>query len=312
MGMSATLPNVDGLARWLNRAQLYETDYRPVELSVFVKKGREIHAVKAFADTTTAVATTTTTIATADDVGGGGGGGECEGGGGGGGDVKIDGVRGSSALVAVAAAASSSLLTFDRVLKEGVDADHVVELARETMEKRDGGGVIIFCATKRQCETTAAMLARRLPAGIATGGGADESATGGAATDVGWQVAGQKKPPPPPKPPSQQQRPTLAELVEQLRRVKSSSSSSTANANANANDAPADEKSLASCVSKGVAWHNAGLHPEEKAGVEHAFRSGLVRVMAGGLSARSPTRSILGLTLSGILVHVVQTVSHWF
>ena len=72
MGMSATLPNVDGLARWLNRAQLYETNYRPVKLSVFVKKGARF-AVKA-ADTTRG-RHYNTTIAAADDVGGGSSGG---------------------------------------------------------------------------------------------------------------------------------------------------------------------------------------------------------------------------------------------
>jgi DNA polymerase theta len=201
VGMSATLPNVDGLARWLNDAALYETDYRPVELSVFVKKGREIHAVKAASD------------------------------------------------------GGASLTTFERELTEGADADHVVELAKETMEKQDGG-VIIFCATKKQCETVAANLARKLPASIAT--------KGGGAMDVGEEAprgfAAASKKAPPLTPPA-----LLSELVEQLRRVTTGSDDGN--------------RSLAACVSRGVAWHNAGLHAEEKAVVELAFRSGLVRIM---------------------------------
>ena len=41
--MSATLPNVDGLARWLGNARLYETTFRPVPLSVFVKNGAALY-----------------------------------------------------------------------------------------------------------------------------------------------------------------------------------------------------------------------------------------------------------------------------
>lgn len=42
VGMSATLPNLDLLARWLN-AELYHTDYRPVPLTECVKIGTTLY-----------------------------------------------------------------------------------------------------------------------------------------------------------------------------------------------------------------------------------------------------------------------------
>lgn len=42
MGMSATLPNLDLLANWLD-AELYHTDYRPVPLKEWVKIGTSIY-----------------------------------------------------------------------------------------------------------------------------------------------------------------------------------------------------------------------------------------------------------------------------
>ncbi len=38
--MSATMPNVDQVARWLG-AELYQTDFRPVPLEQFLLVGRE-------------------------------------------------------------------------------------------------------------------------------------------------------------------------------------------------------------------------------------------------------------------------------
>ena len=41
--MSATLPNLDLLARWLN-ADLYKTDFRPVPLTETIKMGNAIYS----------------------------------------------------------------------------------------------------------------------------------------------------------------------------------------------------------------------------------------------------------------------------
>lgn len=40
--MSATLPNLDLLAKWLN-ADLYKTDFRPVPLSEHIKIGEKLY-----------------------------------------------------------------------------------------------------------------------------------------------------------------------------------------------------------------------------------------------------------------------------
>lgn len=44
VGMSATLPNIDVLARWLD-AELYVTDYRPVPLKEYIKCGDTIESM---------------------------------------------------------------------------------------------------------------------------------------------------------------------------------------------------------------------------------------------------------------------------
>lgn len=41
IGMSATLPNVDQVAQWLD-AVLYQTDFRPVQLHEYVKLGGQV------------------------------------------------------------------------------------------------------------------------------------------------------------------------------------------------------------------------------------------------------------------------------
>jgi len=40
--MSATLPNLDILAKWLN-ATLYHTDFRPVPLKEYLKIGKKVY-----------------------------------------------------------------------------------------------------------------------------------------------------------------------------------------------------------------------------------------------------------------------------
>jgi replicative superfamily II helicase len=42
VGMSATLPNLELLAKWLD-ASLYETDFRPVPLKQYLKIGKHVY-----------------------------------------------------------------------------------------------------------------------------------------------------------------------------------------------------------------------------------------------------------------------------
>ena len=226
VGMSATLPNVDCLARWLNDAQLFETDYRPVELSVFVKKGRDVLAVTAPAPEPD--------------------------------PDSDDPERASGSTPRRGSVSVPSLLALDRELIDGGDKEHVVQLVKETMETKDGG-VIVFCAAKYQCEIVAAALSKHLPDGIAMGGAAvvaSGEAAAAAAQGAGGGADGVLAAD------GQPRVATLAELAEQLRRLKTWGSDTDS------------AKGLASCVAKGIAWHNAGLHQEEKAIVELAFRSG--------------------------------------
>ena len=41
--MSATFPNISDIAQWLN-AELYVSDFRPVEVKEYLKFGQEIYA----------------------------------------------------------------------------------------------------------------------------------------------------------------------------------------------------------------------------------------------------------------------------
>ena len=190
IGMSATLPNVDGLARWLGGARLYETDFRPVPLSISIKKGVGVYALPSP----------------------------------GLGDEEPD----------LAPALSESRKT--RTLRPGSDAEHVLELVRETFERGPGaGGVIVFCAAKFQCETTANALAR----GLAE---AEEKRDDDAAR-------------------------ARDALAEELRRLAP-----------NAKDSDR-QLCLATCASRGVAWHHSALHVEEKAAIERGFREGAIRVV---------------------------------
>ena len=190
IGMSATMPNVDGLARWLGGARLYETDFRPVPLSISIKKGVGVYALP------------TPGL----------------------GDDEPD----------LAPTLSESRKT--RTLRAGSDAEHVLELVRETFERgAEAGGVIVFCAAKFQCETTANALARGLA-------GAEEKRDDDAAK-------------------------ARDALVEELRRLAP-------------NNKDTDRQlCLATCATRGVAWHHSALHVEEKAAIERGFREGALRVV---------------------------------
>ena len=100
--MSATLPNMDHLATWLD-ASLFVTDFRPVQLTTRVCCGRRLLAV--------------------------------------GEEVRLEEVQ-SVVVPAV----------------KGTDPEGLLGLVLETV--CTGKSVLVFCPSKRRCETVAAMVAQ--------------------------------------------------------------------------------------------------------------------------------------------------------
>ena len=119
-------------------------------------------------------------------------------------------------------------------------------LASETV-RRGGGGVIVFCAARFQCELVARALSQRLR-------------VPGADTETNAP---------------------LASLVQDIRRVTGDeptvhrSDSSTVNRG----ESMQMNKTLADCAAVGVAWHHAGLHPEARTLVERGFRENSIQVI---------------------------------
>ncbi|XVF35495.1 hypothetical protein REPUB_Repub18cG0150400 [Reevesia pubescens] len=101
VGMSATMPNVEAVADWL-QAALYQTDFRPVPLEEFIKVGNTIYNKNL---------EILRTIPKAVDLG-------------------------------------------------GKDPDHIVELCNEVVQ--EGHSVLIFCSTRKGCESTAKHVSKFL------------------------------------------------------------------------------------------------------------------------------------------------------
>ncbi|XP_039027780.1 helicase and polymerase-containing protein TEBICHI isoform X1 [Hibiscus syriacus] len=101
VGMSATMPNVEAVADWL-QAALYQTDFRPVPLEEFIKVGNTIY------------------------------------------DKNLDIVRTIPKAVDLG----------------GKDPDHIVELCNEVVQQ--GHSVLIFCSSRKGCESTAKHVSKFL------------------------------------------------------------------------------------------------------------------------------------------------------
>ncbi|KAL7596490.1 hypothetical protein Lser_V15G27853 [Lactuca serriola] len=101
VGMSATLPNVNAVADWL-QAALYQTDFRPVPLEEYIKVGNSIY------------------------------------------NKKMELVR----------------TIPKRADLCGKDPDHIVELCNEVVQ--EGHSVLIFCSSRKGCESTARHVAKYL------------------------------------------------------------------------------------------------------------------------------------------------------
>ena len=128
IGMSATLADVDGLARWFD-AKLFETDFRPVPLRTHIVTGGRVFSLRSDR----------------------GDGREDEGG------IDRDANENAPSLDPRRSRALPPAAV--------TETDHAVELVREGFADEDEtthvtrrGGVIVFCAAKFQCEATAGAL----------------------------------------------------------------------------------------------------------------------------------------------------------
>lgn len=183
VGMSATLPNVEAVALWLD-AELYKTTFRPVPLRIFLKE-----------------------------------------------KVNIEDESGHVVRQLTPASAEW----------EARDPDHVALLTKETVD--DGHSVLVFCATRKSCSTTAASIAalvdvpeRHLP----------------------W-------------------RPNPSSKIEALLSSEDPPDREAFCSILRRNEA--EHPDLLDAISHGVAFHHAALDSEEREIVEAAFRCGAVSVL---------------------------------
>lgn len=188
IGMSATLPNLQSLARWLN-ASLLSTDFRPVPLKEMFKVGTEIHV-----------------------------------------GPSLQHLR---SLVGIPEASLPN------------DPEQLLYLCLETLMA--GHALLVFCPTKKWCESLATALARCI-------------------FDLGRQVG------------KGVLVPAHEQMGERLRQLLNPNRISDVLDQLRQTPAGLDAV-LASTVSYGVAFHHAGLTMDERDVVEGAFRHGVLKVV---------------------------------
>lgn len=140
VGMSATLPNLDVLARWL-RADLYHTDYRPVPLAETVKISSTVYDsdMSRIRDLDLSMAIKVVTLF-----------------------CHCHSWHPSKEKEGICCCLEKNLTTchpFTHVVLFQGDEDHIIQLCLETIQ--EGCSVLIFCPTKNWCETLATNIARQ-------------------------------------------------------------------------------------------------------------------------------------------------------
>ena len=128
IGMSATLADVVGLARWFD-AKLFETDFRPVPLRVHVVSGRDVFQLPANdGESHSTVSITPPTLQSFKQR------------------TLPEQCMGEMDKVAA-------------LVREAVEGDSD---GNSVLENQNSGGVIVFCSAKFQCESTASAIAIKL------------------------------------------------------------------------------------------------------------------------------------------------------
>ena len=263
VGMSATLPNLQDVATWL-RAALYISTYRPVPLKEYIKHGNAIldsdgQVVRRIAPPP--------------------------------GWPSSQGVRGATAT-------TTTIPNSNKAGGQSTDVDEVGWLAQETLSA--GNSVLIFCATRSGCQTTAKQLASVLHVpevvrkGWSKDAGGDDDDEDEDGYGNGKKTRKENKPggvesmvlsflPSPP---------TRASIVEFLQNryqeeaaaVPTSSSSTSTTGNAGTQQQQQQTQNtlldvLIKAISRGIAFHHAGLESEQREAVEIAYKCGAVSVL---------------------------------
>lgn len=249
VGLSATLPRMADLKVW-QHASLYSTAYRPVDLQVRIVKDGVVYKSRAnFAKSQmlphSSTSDTESTV--------------------------------SSVLPSLLPQKVPSQLTFDAVFESDYAVpqldrtkatcslvESVIALCMQTMAI--GKSVIVFCPSKKQCESIASKLAVALQANTAAS--VSVGFTSSATAHEPAKAAGSKNLRSPPLAPSTKSDndPSLlvrrAMVLEELRQTPSSLC-----------------PTLRESVPKGVSYHHAGLAHMERNIIQAAFSSGTLSVL---------------------------------